>query len=103
MVKTIIKFASLSQDKQKNIRLIYSYMDLLREFSNKATVKLFIHLYGEQLGLHLWDKYIKIYNQNIIEFLNYLDVENKSILYCNIFINESGKPLQDTNTLYAHC
>ncbi len=35
--------------------------------------------------------------------MNYLDIENKGILLSNIFRNEPGKRLQDTNPIYAYC
>ena len=47
-------------------------------------------IYDSKMASHLWDKFI-YYDRNLLSFINYLDIENKSIfldaISRNIFMN----------------
>jgi hypothetical protein len=78
-----IRFADLPEEKRVSVATFYQNLKLLIEFSNKANEKLFIYLYGERLGKHLWIQFRKI--DNLFTFLNYLDIENRDILLANVY------------------
>lgn len=92
------KWDELSEDKQKEIQKIYGDLTLLIEFSNKANQNLFIYLYGENLGLHLWNKFREF--NNIITFFNYLDTDNRSVILANVY---GQKDRWMANPIYAYC
>lgn len=78
-----MKFASLPDEKRVSIATFYQDLKLLIEFGNKANERLFIYLYGEQMGKHLWVQFRKF--DNLFLFINYLDIQNRDILLANIY------------------
>lgn len=94
------QWKDFSDEKKKEIQSIYSRIEELVKFSNKANHNLFVYLYGEQVGSHLWSKFREF--DNIIKFFNYLDVENRTVILSNIYGGERYK-WGEENPLYAHC
>lgn len=94
-----LKWADLPNDKKEEIRDFYSDMKLLIEFGNKATGALFIYLYGEHLGTHLWEKFCRT-DRNITKFIGLLDTENQATLLTNVLVY---KNTIGAHPLYAHC
>lgn len=94
-----IKYSALSESKREEISSFYRELQKLIEFNNKANQKLFVYLYGEQKGEHLWLKFREL--NNMFLFLKYLDHENQTILLANIYGYD--KMSFSANPLYAHC
>ena len=91
-----LKFSELPEEKQKEINKLYGDLQLLVDFGNKANEKLFIFLFEEQLGKHLWYQFKKM--NNLFTFINYLDVGNRSIILSNVYGHDrkfSPHPLYD--------
>jgi len=91
---TEISWESISEEDKKKLGDVYQNIEKIWEFSCKANESLMIYLFGEQLGKHYWEKLSTTHDRNIITFLRGMDIEKKSDLFANIFLNE---------TLYAHC
>lgn len=87
----------LSEAKQNKIRDFYIDLYKLVEFGNKANQNLFVYLYGQQMGEHLWLKFKEI--NNIFTFMNYMDIQNRSVILSNVLGYENNLE----NNLYAHC
>lgn len=96
-----IKWGSLSEEKKREIQNVYHYVEQLTNFSNKANQKLFVYLYGEQIGNHLWEKFLS-FDGDMFKFIKYLDVENKTILMTNIFHFDERRS-SSSHPLYAFC
>ncbi len=91
-------WADLPKEKKESIRDFYTDFSKLIEFGNKANEKLFIFLFDERLGKHLWTKFREM--KDFFAFLNYLDVENRTVILTNIF---GHKDAFEANPLYANC
>ncbi len=91
---TEISWKSLSKDKQDELVKIYQNIDKIWEFQCKVNQSLMIYLFGERLGNHYWDKFVREHDRNLLQFLRGLDSEKKSDLMANIFLDE---------TLYSNC
>lgn len=89
-----IIFKSLGDEERNSLRKVYSNIDKLWEFQCKANQKLMIYLFGEQLGKHYWDKFTRVHNSNILQFMKGMDSDQKSNMIANIFLDE---------TLYSNC
>lgn len=96
-----LEWAKLSDDKKENVRNFYSNLQLLLDFDSKANEKLFIFLYEERLGKHLWAKFREM--KNMILFLKYLDEQNRAILLSNIYGYDSRVLKSSGHPLYANC
>ena len=91
-----LEFKNLSKEKQQELRKTYLIINKLVEFSNKANLNLFVFLYGNQIGTHLFSKFREF--SDMLKFLNYLDIENRTILLTNIFGSED-----EVNLLFLNC
>jgi len=100
-LKKPVKWETLSEEKKKEIQNVYYYVEQLTIFSNKANQKLFVYLYGEQMGNHLWEKF-RSFDGDMFKFIKYLDVENKTILMSNVF-NFDERRSNGANPLYNFC
>lgn len=83
------KFENLSEDKKKEVREQYKILLKLMKFSDKVNLKVFIKLFGEQIGTHLAELWHHKYKRDFLMFYNGLSVENQSIILCNIVLNEN--------------
>lgn len=50
--------------------------ELIR-FARNAKPSTMVYLYGEQLGMHYWDKLVNTYNRNVLQWIAYLDEESQ--------------------------
>lgn len=91
---TEISWESLGLEKRSELRKINQNIDKIWEFQCKVNQKLMIYLFGEQLGGHYWDKFVREHNRNVFEFMKGMDSPKKSDLMANIFLDE---------TLYSNC
>lgn len=65
----------------------------LQELSNKLSYKLMVHWFGEQIGEHLFVKFVNDSDRNILKFFSALDYDYKFfILY----------ELKTVKSLYAY-
>jgi len=91
---TSIDWKSISYEEKKKLQGIYGNFEKLWEFECKVNERLMIYLFGENLGKHYWDKFIRENDRNIMKLMKSMDAEKKGDLVANIFLNE---------TLYANC
>lgn len=50
--------------------------ELIR-FARNVKPSTMVYLYGEQLGMHYWDKLVNTYNRNVLNWIAYLDEESR--------------------------
>jgi hypothetical protein len=55
-------------------------LDSFCEFSKYANLDIFIEIFGEKLGTHLWNKYIEDYERDMVWTYNGLDNDNRERL-----------------------
>lgn len=67
---------------------------LLQELQNKMSWRLMIHLFGSQLGEHLWDEFRSQNHGCILSWFNRLNEE----FYVYVL-----HEVKNNTTLYAHC
>ena len=95
------KFTEIPKEEQD--KLIASYHEVLKflEFSNRANVKVFQNIFGDNLGEHFAEKFID-YNRDAFKFLNSLSSDNKTILMVAIFDYkaEPGNLNRSLNPIY---
>jgi hypothetical protein len=91
---TDINWESLNEEKRNELRKINQNIDKIFEFQGKVNQKLMIYIFGERLGNHYWDKFVREYSRNMFQFMNYMDSSAKSDLMANIFLDEN---------LYSNC
>ena len=58
------------------------------EFSNRVSGKLMQYLFGDQLGKHLFEKFVCEYDRNFLDFLSYLHSNYKFFLLFEIKNND---------------
>lgn len=69
-------------------------LQLLIELQNKMNCRLMLHMFGEDLGMHQWEKYYKWSDENVLKWVQRLDEEARIyVLY----------ELKTNDTLYANC
>ena len=89
------EWAKLSKEKQDKMNEDCDVVFNLVMFQNKANVRLFQYMYGDQVGLHLFSKFALYHEGSVLSFLNSLDRENRKK---TLFI------LTDPDkTLYSNC
>jgi hypothetical protein len=93
-----LEWEELPKEKKESIRDFYTELNKLIEFGNKANENVFIFLFEERLGKHLWYKFREM--KDLFLFLNYLDVKNREIILTNIY---GHKDSFSPNPLYANC
>ena len=82
----MIKYKEQSEDIQKQLRIAYQSVDLLRKFGNKCTLNWFTNIFGED-GNRLWEKFVFDCNMDIYKFQTYLTNDQIGDLYANIHLN----------------
>ena len=50
-------------------------VEMMEQLQIKMSGYTLIHMFGEQLGLHLWEKFTSGHNRNVISWLNSLTKE----------------------------
>ena len=70
-------------------QLIDNHINKLNTFDDNATEEIFEQIFGEYIGKHLWDKYIRSSSGFICVLYRYLDDGNRQKL-CE-FLNNQGK------------
>lgn len=65
---------------------------LLLYIQHNLSQEKLIKLYGEQVGSHLWDKFL-YYDRNLLMFINYLDKDNRPIFM----------DFDKNRVLFGHC
>ena len=88
-----VSYEKLSIDDKKELISIYSNYEKLWEFQCKVNQKLMVYIFGERLGEHYWEKFVRDFDRNVMKFMKSMDSDKKGDLVANIFFNKS---------LYAH-
>ena len=70
-------------------RLIDWHINTLNTFDDNAAPEIFQQIFGEHIGKHLWDKYIRNCSGSICWLYRYLDDGNREKL-CE-YLNTQGK------------
>lgn len=99
ITSTPLIWTELPKEKKEIISQFYGDLQALIEFNNKANQNIFVYLYGEQMGEHLWQQFRKI--DNFLNFMKYLDEKNREVLLTNVYGWDKMK--YSANPLYAHC
>jgi hypothetical protein len=58
-----------------------STLEVLIEFQNKVTPKLFIYIFGEKMGAHYSEKYFSDYKRNLLAFIDSMDDSVYYLIY----------------------
>lgn len=87
-----LTFETVTKEQQKELQKVYSIIDDLRKFGNKANLSLFQYLFGEKEGKYQIQAFKQ--NNNVIYWLHRLTSDQKGIVLANIYYNE---------TLYSNC
>ena len=66
-----------------------THFDMLNTFDDNATEEIFEQIFGEFIGKHLWDKYIRNCSGSICWLYRYLDDNNRERL-CE-YLNSQGE------------
>jgi hypothetical protein len=69
-------------------KLIHIHIELLNKFDDNATEEIFEQIFGETIGKHLWNKYIRSSSGFICVLYRYLDDNNREKL-CE-YLNNQG-------------
>ena len=69
--------------------IIGDHIELLNTFDDNATPEIFQQIFGEHIGKHLWDKYIRNCSGSICWLYRYLDDGNREKL-CE-YLNTQGE------------
>lgn len=59
----------------------------LQRFQTKASGAMFVYMFGEQLGAHLWEKFADQNRRNMLTFLNQLTDEYRIFIVHEIQLN----------------
>ena len=51
------------------------YVKLLEQLQNKMSGHTLMHMFGDQLGMHLWEKFVVGHSRNLISWFNGLTSE----------------------------
>lgn len=70
-------------------KLIDSHINMLNTFDDNATPVIFEQIFGEYIGKHLWEKYIRSSSGFICVLYRYLDDGNREKL-CE-YLNSQGE------------
>jgi hypothetical protein len=84
-----IKYNELSEEQRRELQNVYQNIDKIWDFSCKANEKLFIHIFGEKMGLHYWEKFSTAPGRDILYFMCGMDSDKKGDLIANIFLDKS--------------
>jgi len=58
-----------------------------QKFQNKASLAMFVYMFGEQLGSHLWEKFVKQCQRNVLNLFTYLTDEYRIFIIHEIQTN----------------
>lgn len=83
------KYSKLSEDDKKELQGVYKNIDKIWDFSCKANEKLFIHIFGERMGIHYWKKFTSDFDRDILRLIHATDYEVKGDLIANVFLDKS--------------
>lgn len=83
----MIKYKEQSEEIQKQLRIAYQSVDLLRKFGNKCTLAWFKNIFGDD-GDRLWGNFVGSCQRDIYKFQTYLTSEQLGDLYANIHLND---------------
>jgi len=72
--------------KEKGVYSMKNNIDSLLTFQNKVTPKLFIHIYGERMGMHFAQTFVDM-KMNILSLYQQMDIGNKMYLLYRIASN----------------
>lgn len=50
-------------------------VEMLEQLQNKMSGYTLVRLFGDDLGLHLWEKFVNNHNRNVVSWLNSLTKE----------------------------
>lgn len=95
----LVILADLKDERKKELKNVFKDISKLIEFRNKVTPRLFVFMYGDRSGPHMWEKFIK-HHRDMLSFIQDLDENNLIILLANVYVL---KHPMDPNPLYAHC
>ena len=74
--------------EENELRSYFSQIDELMKLQNHLSLRVCVKLFDEQLGTHLFEKFVENSDRNILHFLNSLDSEYKCFLLLQLKTNQ---------------
>lgn len=96
------KIDSLSEEQIKEMQSAYQILKKVKEFEDKANLKLFKYLFEEDRAEHMFvEVFVKRCGRNGAKFM--MSIDDKARIEVSLHVFGYDSKFGGSNPLYAHC